>query len=88
MMKTYLKLASAAVLAATVAALPAFGQGDDNAAPGPMMQGDSMMGGDASGMMGMMKMMQQMAPMMAACTEMMQVATPQPAIPETTPRGG
>lgn len=64
MMKPYLKLASAAALAAAIPALPAFARGDGDPAPGPMMQ------------------------MMAACTEMMQVATPQPAIPETTPQGG
>lgn len=73
MMNPYLKLASAAALAAAIPALPAFARGDGDPAPGPMMQGGSMMG-----------MMQ----MMAACTEMMQVATPQPATPETTPQGG
>jgi hypothetical protein len=54
----------------------AFAQEDTAPVPmdGLMMQGGGMMGGDMSGtqnMMGMMQMMQQMGPMMEACTEMM-----------------
>lgn len=90
-MKTTLKLAFAACLAAALAAPPAFAQGEGDEAQGQMMQGGDMMGGDMSGMqstMGMMQMMQAMAPMMEACTKMMQATAPQPMTPETAPQGG
>lgn len=95
-MKTPLKLACATALAAVLAAPPAIAQNESVPAPGQMMPegrmtGGDMMGGDISGMqgmMGMMQMMQAMAPMMEACTKMMQAAAPQPMAPETTPQGG
>lgn len=87
-MKTTLKLASAVALAAVLAAPPALAQGEGGPAPGQMMQGGDMMGGDMSGMMQMMQMMQAMAPMMEACTKMMQATAPQPMTPETAPQGG
>ena len=85
---TPLKLASAAALAAILAAPPAIAQNESAPAPGQMMPGGDMMGGDMSGMMQMMQMMQAMAPMMEACTKMMQAAAPQPMASQTTPRGG
>jgi hypothetical protein len=75
-MKTTKTLSLAASFAALIAAPMAFAQEDTAPVPmdGLMMQGGGMMGGDMSGtqnMMGMMQMMQQMGPMMEACTEMM-----------------
>jgi hypothetical protein len=69
--------ALAAVLAGGLATTAAFAQGDTPAMPdgpmGGMVQGNGMMpGGDMSGMMDMMRMMQVMGPMMEACTGMMQ----------------
>ena len=43
------------------------------------MQDGGMMGGDMSGMHGMMQMMQQMGPMMEACTEMLQAMSDDPS---------
>lgn len=88
-----LKLACATALAAVLAAPPAIAQNESVPAPGQMMPegrmtGGDMMGGDMSGMMQMMQMMQAMAPMMEACTRMMQAAAPHPMAPETTPQGG
>lgn len=87
-MKTPLRLACAAALAAVLAAPPALAQNEGAPAPGQMMPGGDMMGGDMSGMMGMMQMMQAMAPMMEACTRMMEAMAVQPMAPETTPQGG
>jgi len=73
-MNTTRTLSLAATFAALVAAPMAFAQDDTAPTPmdGQMMQGGGMMGGDMSGMQGMMQMMQAMGPMMEACTEMMQ----------------
>ena len=93
-MKTNTRLGLAIAFAATIAAPVTFAQED--AAPEKMMQGDTMkgsdmQGGEMSGMQGMMggeasgmQMMQQMRPMMEACTEMMQAMAAQPhhAVPK------
>ena len=66
-------------IAAAVATLLATGvvAQDNSGSSGQMMDGENgmsgnMMQGDMSGMMPMMQMMQQMGPMMKACTEMME----------------
>ncbi len=66
-------------IAAAVATLLATGvvAKDSTGSSAQMMDGESgmtgnMMNGDMSGMMPMMKMMQQMGPMMRACTEMLE----------------
>ena len=62
---------------------------NQDAMPGNMTGG--MMGGDMSGMQGMMpmmQMMQQMGPMMEACTEMMQAMTDQMQTPDAEPQDG
>lgn len=81
----------AAVLGLGIATSAALAQGDTPAMPEGSMQG--MMGGDMSGMqgmMGMMGMMRQMGPMMEHCTGMMQqTAHHQPGHPDgATPPAG
>ncbi|MBA5775578.1 hypothetical protein H2509_00400 [Stappia sp. F7233] len=77
-MKRLRTLSAAAIVATTVATV-AVAQ-DSDGAFGPIKDGNSgisgeMMGGNMSGMRGMMLMMQQMGPMMEACAEMMQAMT-------------
>jgi len=76
-MRSTYRHAVAAFLAGGLATSAALAQGDTPAVPdgttGGMMQENGMMpDGDTPGMMGMMKMMQAMGPMMEACTGMMQ----------------
>ncbi|UOM37030.1 hypothetical protein [Acuticoccus sp. I52.16.1] len=84
-MKLTSKLGISAAALAAILTTAAIAQEAGSQAPGRMMQDQNampgnMMGGDQSGMQGMMpmmQMMQQMGPMMEQCTEMMAAMTEQ-----------
>lgn len=81
-MTTTSKLGISAAALAMLVTTATFAQEAEDQAPGQMMQNQGTMpgrtmGGDTSGMQGMMQMMQQMGPMMEQCTEMMAAMTEQ-----------
>lgn len=96
MMFTKRKFGFAATALVALLTTAAFAQEAGEQTPGQMMQKrdaapGSMMGGDASGMEGMMpmmQMMQQMGPMMEACTEMMEAMTKQMQSRAAEPQDG
>ncbi|MGF6862129.1 Spy/CpxP family protein refolding chaperone [Rhodobacteraceae bacterium MBR-64] len=88
-MKSTKTLSLATAFAAMLAAPMAAAQRDSAPAPmdGQMMQGGGMMGGDMSDMQNKMGMMQQMGPMMEACTEMIQAMSDHPHQTLPDPKG-